>query len=87
MGLIDEAALALARGKSGLESQFERFRFFIEILTWLYPLLKDTDRENVTGIWQTLMPPPVFAGVRQFIRKVIGDDWAELVRRIPSLEQ
>jgi len=59
---------------------------FADAVTWLYPLLGNADRENVTGIWQTLMPPPVFAGVRQHIRKTTGDDRAELVRRIPSLE-
>jgi len=36
---------------------------FADAVTWLYPLLGNADRENVTGIWQTLMPPPVFAGV------------------------
>ena len=34
ISLIDEAALALARGKTGLEPQLERFRFFNERLTW-----------------------------------------------------
>src|SRR5512143_760970 len=34
ISLIDEAALARARGKPGLESQLERFRFFNEILAW-----------------------------------------------------
>jgi len=59
---------------------------FADAVTWLYPLLGNADRENVTGIWQTLMPPSVFAGVKQLIRKATGDEWAELVRRIPSLE-
>ncbi len=59
---------------------------FADAVTWLYPLLGNADRENVTRVWQTLMPPPVFAGVKQLIRKATGDDWAELARRIPSLE-
>jgi hypothetical protein len=58
---------------------------FPEVIAWLFPLLGDDDRENMTRIWQMLMPAPVFAGVKQLIQKAIGDDWAELVRRIPTL--
>ena len=43
------------------------------------------DRENMTRVWQMLMPPEVFAGVKQLIQKAVGDDWAELTRRIPEL--
>jgi hypothetical protein len=31
-----------------------------------------------------VLPPPAFEGVKQLIRKAIGDDWAELIRRIPT---
>jgi hypothetical protein len=58
---------------------------FPEVVTWLYPLLDSADRENMTKVWQELMPPVVFAGAVQLIRKTLGDDWAELTRRIPSL--
>jgi hypothetical protein len=58
---------------------------FPETIAWLYPLLGNNDRENATRTMQMLMPPPVFAGAAQLIRKALGDDWAELVRRIPSL--
>jgi hypothetical protein len=58
---------------------------FPEATRWLYPLLGDDDRENLTRIWQMLMPPPVFAQVSQLIRGTIGDGWTELVRRIPTL--
>src|SRR5271157_4665587 len=34
MNIIDAAALASARGKPGLESTIERFRFFNEVLVW-----------------------------------------------------
>src|SRR5512136_949357 len=34
IGLIDEAAVGLARAKPGLEPQFERYRFFNEMLAW-----------------------------------------------------
>jgi hypothetical protein len=58
---------------------------FPEVIAWIYPLLGDTDRENMTRIWQMAMPEPVFAGMRQLIHKAIGDEWTELVRRIPAL--
>jgi hypothetical protein len=58
---------------------------FPEVVAWLYPLLGDDDRENMTRIWQMVMPAPGFAMVKQLIQQTIGDDWAELTRRIPSL--
>ena len=58
---------------------------FPEVVTWLYPLIGPDDRENMTRIWQMVMPPPVFAQVKQLIQKAIGPDWAELTRRIPTL--
>jgi hemerythrin-like domain-containing protein len=59
---------------------------FPEVVTWMFPLLAHNDRENMTLIWQMVMPPPVFSSAKQLIKNAIGnDDWAELVRRIPSL--
>ena len=58
---------------------------FPEVIAWMYPLIGDDDRENMTRIWQMVMPPPVFEGVKSLIHKAIGDDWVELIRRIPSL--
>lgn len=58
---------------------------FAEAVTWLFPLLGDADRENVTRAMQSMLPAPAFAGTVQLIRKAIGDGWAELARRIPSL--
>ena len=59
---------------------------FPDAAAWLFPLLGNDDRENVVSTWQKMMPPPVFAQVSQLIQKVIGsNDWAELVRRIPTL--
>lgn len=59
---------------------------FPEVVTWLYPLISPPDRETMTRIWQMNLPPPVFAGIREVIRKVIGGDgWTDLVRRIPDL--
>jgi hypothetical protein len=58
---------------------------FPDVVAWMFPLIGDDDRENMTRIWQMVLPPPVFAQVKQLIQKAIGKDWAELTRRIPSL--
>ena len=59
---------------------------FPEVVSWLFPLIGHDDRENMTRIWQMVMPAPAFTGVKELIRKAVGSDWAELVRRIPTLE-
>ena len=58
---------------------------FQELATWMFPLMDDQDRENMTRIWQSVMPPEAFAGAKQLIQSSIGDGWAELMRRIPEL--
>ena len=58
---------------------------FPELVSWMFPLLGHDDRENMTRIWQMVMPAPAFAGVKELIKKAIGSDWAELTRRIPTL--
>lgn len=58
---------------------------FPEFVAWLYPLMGADDRENMTRIWQTVMPPEAFAGATALVEQAIGDDWAELARRIPEL--
>jgi hypothetical protein len=58
---------------------------FPELVAWMYPLLGHDDRENMTRIWQSVMPSPAFALAAQLIKKAIGSDWAELTRRIPTL--
>jgi hypothetical protein len=60
---------------------------FPEVIAWMFPLVGNDDRENMTRIWQMVLPPPVFAQVKQLIQKALGNDWAELTRRIPSLVQ
>lgn len=58
---------------------------FPELVGWLFPLIGHDDRENMTRIWQMVMPAPTFAGVKELIKEAIGSDWAELTRRIPTL--
>ena len=58
---------------------------FPELVAWIFPLMGHDDRENMTRIWQAVMPAPDFAGVKELIRKAVGNDWDELKRRIPTL--
>ncbi len=58
---------------------------FPEVVAWLFPLIGADDRENMTRIWQMVMPAPVFENVEKLIHQAIGDEWAELTRRIPTL--
>lgn len=58
---------------------------FPELVAWMYPLLGHDDRENMTRIWQLVMPEDAFAGAIQLVHMAIGDEFAELARRIPSL--
>jgi hypothetical protein len=56
-----------------------------DLIAWMFPLLGDDDRENMIRIQQMVMPPPAFAATKQLIHQAIGEGWAELTRRIPSL--
>jgi hemerythrin-like domain-containing protein len=47
---------------------------FPEVVAWVFPLLGRVDRENMTRVWEMLMPAEVFAGVRQLIQKAVGDE-------------
>jgi hypothetical protein len=58
---------------------------FPELVEWMFPLIGHDDRENMTRIWQMVMPAPAFAAAKQLIQKTIGEDWEELTRRIPNL--
>jgi hypothetical protein len=58
---------------------------FPEVVAWMFPLMGHDDRENMTCIWQMVMPAPAFAGVKELIKKAVGSDWAELTHRIPTL--
>ena len=58
---------------------------FPELIAWMFPLIGDNDRENMTRIWQMVMPAPVFGGIKQLIHQAVGEGWAELTRRIPTL--
>jgi hypothetical protein len=79
---VSVADQGTALGKMASTVPQDRFR---EVVLWLFPLLGHDDRENMTRIWQMVLPPPAFAGVKGLIQEAIGNDWAELTRRIPTL--
>jgi len=84
--LVRERVPAADQGKAvGIMSSTVPPDRFPEAIAWMFPLMGHDDRENMTRIWQMVMPPPVFAGVKTLVQKAVGSDWAELVRRIPSL--
>jgi hypothetical protein len=58
---------------------------FPEVVAWMFPLMGHDDRENMTRIWQMVLPPPAFARVKPLIQRATGYDWAELTLRIPTL--
>lgn len=60
---------------------------FPELVAWMFPLMGHDDRENMTRIWQHVMPPEAFAGATQLVAAAIGDDWSELTRRVPELAE
>jgi len=84
--LVRERVPAPDLGKAvGIMSSTVPQERFPEVVAWMFPLMGHDDRENMTRIWQMVMPPPVFAQAKQLIQKAIGNDWGELTRRIPTL--
>jgi len=59
---------------------------FPELVAWMFPLLGPDDRENMTRIWQMVMPADAFTGAIALVQNAIGEDFVELARRIPELE-
>ncbi len=59
---------------------------FSDVVTWLMPLISLNDRENMTRIYQMVLPPPVFDQAKALIQQAIGKDWEDLLTRIPELK-
>ncbi len=58
---------------------------FLDVVSWMLPIIGNDDRENMLRVWQMVLPAPLFANVKGLAEKATGSDWSELVRRIPSL--
>ena len=84
--IVRERVSVADQGKAaGIMSSTVPQERFPEVVAWMFPLIGNDDRENMTRIWQMVMPAPVFAQVKPLIQKALGNDWAELTRRIPTL--
>jgi hypothetical protein len=84
--LVRERVSLPDQGKAvGIMSSVAPQERFPEVVAWMFPLMDHNDRENMTRIWMMVMPPPAFSRAKQLIHEAIGDDWAELTRRIPEL--
>ena len=59
---------------------------FSTLVQWLFPLLDLDDQVVITKGWMTLMPPQVFVNLKPLIRKIVGENWVELAKRIPELD-
>jgi len=58
---------------------------FPEFVAWMFPLMGNDDRENMIRIMQAVIPATDFKGVKELIKKAVGNDWDELTRRVPTL--
>jgi len=84
--LVRERVSVPDQGKAvGIMSSIAPQDRFPEVVAWMFPLMNHDDRENMTRLWQMMMPPPAFDHIKQLIQKAIGNDWAELTRRIPEI--
>jgi iron-sulfur cluster repair protein YtfE (RIC family) len=59
---------------------------FPTMVQWFLPLLDFEDRVVVTEGWMKLMPPPIFAGLKPLMKKLMAEDWVKLTQRIPNLD-
>jgi hypothetical protein len=59
---------------------------FPEFVRWLYALLGPDDRENMIKIMRQALPEPVFTTATKLIQATIGNEWADVTRRIPELK-
>jgi hypothetical protein len=84
--LIRERVSVLDQGKAvGIMANSVPKERFPELVAWMFPLMDDDDRENMTRIWQKVMPPDAFGGAIQLVQRAIGPAFTELGRRIPDL--
>ena len=84
--LVRERVSAPDQGKAvGIMASTVPQDRFPEVVAWMFPLMGHNDRENMTRIWQMVMPAPAFDRAKQLIQEAIGNDWEELTRRIPAL--
>src|SRR5262249_12556836 len=57
---------------------------FPEVVAWMFPLIGQTDRVNMTRSWQMGMPPEGFAMAATLIEQIVGDDSPPLAPHLPA---
>jgi hypothetical protein len=67
-----------------ISSQVPQERF-PEMVGWLFPLIGLDDREEMVRLFEIRLSASAFERVKELIKEAIGNDWAELMRRIPTL--
>ncbi|MGZ4865204.1 MAG: hypothetical protein ACXV39_11330 [Halobacteriota archaeon] len=73
--IFTERAAFPCSGKAvGIRSNTVRQERFPEVVAWMFPLMGQDDRENMTRIWQMVMPAPAFAGAKELIKEAVGSD-------------
>lgn len=70
------------RAMSGALSSMVPRERFPEVISWIFPLLGQTDRQNLVEVFRMQMPPEVFVGVAGMIEKTLGDEWRALAGRL-----
>ncbi len=70
------------RGMGGTLSSMVPRERFPEVVSWIFPLLGPTDRQHLVEVFQMLMPPEVFAGVRGLVAQTLGDEWPALAAAV-----
>jgi hypothetical protein len=80
---LSASAQASMVGRMSSSVPPERYPILVQ---WLFPLLDLQERAVMVGVLKTLMPPPIFEKQVPLIRKTVGNEWDDLVRRLPGLE-
>ena len=55
-------------------------------IQWRFHLLNLEDRVAATKVRMAEMPPQVFDNLKRLIQKATAENWVELARRIPELD-
>jgi hypothetical protein len=58
---------------------------FSDFVGWLFPLVEVDGRARVVRVWQVAMPPQAFAGSMSLVERALGNDYSDLVERVPEL--
>jgi hypothetical protein len=84
--LISERVSVPEQGQAvGLMAAHAPQERFPEVVAWMFPLIGNQDRVNMTRAWQMGLPPEGFAMAATLIELAVGNDWTELTQHVPEL--